>query len=165
MWGHHVVYESRFHSVITTLGGKLYRILEVVLTTAPPKQCRKVIFHTAKFILFTACSKYAQQTATTTTTSKPSIQQKTYCHRERGYYLFPYNGACTMPFKPRDNRLVEHIQPCQQQVCDSLSQAKQHKLSNKARSSPRFRFRKHFPLFPGNSTQWRPLLPWGGGGD
>ena len=33
----HVVYESRPHSVIITLGGHLYRILEVMLTTFPPK--------------------------------------------------------------------------------------------------------------------------------
>jgi hypothetical protein len=34
MWKHHVVYESRPHSVIVTLGGQFYRVLEVVLTTA-----------------------------------------------------------------------------------------------------------------------------------
>jgi hypothetical protein len=67
------------------------------------------------------------------------------------------------PIKPRDNRLVEHIQPRQQQVCDSLPQTKQHNFSNKAHNSPRFRFIKCFPLFPGHSTQWRPLLPKGGG--
>jgi hypothetical protein len=76
MWTHHVVYESRPCSVIISLGGQLYRISEVVLTIAPPKQCRKVISHTTKFILFTLCSKDAQNTTTTTATSIPYIQQK-----------------------------------------------------------------------------------------
>jgi hypothetical protein len=67
------------------------------------------------------------------------------------------------PINPRDNRLVEQIQPHQQQVCGILPQTKKCNFSNKARSSPRFRFRKCFPLFPGCSTQWRPLLPKGGG--
>jgi hypothetical protein len=51
MWKHHVVYESRPRNVIITLGGHLYRIPEVVSTTVPPKQFRKVISHIAKFIL------------------------------------------------------------------------------------------------------------------
>jgi hypothetical protein len=67
------------------------------------------------------------------------------------------------PIKPKDNRLVEQLQPHQQQVCDSLPQTKQCNFSNKACNSPRFRFRKCFSLFPGHSTQWRPLLPKGGG--
>jgi hypothetical protein len=37
MWKHHVVYESRPRSIIVTLGGHLYRIPEVVLTTCPNK--------------------------------------------------------------------------------------------------------------------------------
>jgi hypothetical protein len=37
MWRHHAIYDSRPCSVSITLGGQLYRILEVVLTTAPPK--------------------------------------------------------------------------------------------------------------------------------
>jgi hypothetical protein len=61
------------------------------------------------------------------------------------------------PVKPRDNRLVEHIQPHQKQVRDNLPQTKQHNFFNKACNSPRFRFRKCFPLFSENSNQWRPL--------
>jgi hypothetical protein len=53
MWRCHVIYESQPRSIIVTLGGQLYRIPEVVLTIVPPKQCHKVISHTAKFILFT----------------------------------------------------------------------------------------------------------------
>jgi hypothetical protein len=73
MWKHHDVYESRPRSVIITLGGQLYRILEVVPTTVLPKQCREVISHTAKFILFTVCSKDEHKAIATTTTLAPSI--------------------------------------------------------------------------------------------
>jgi hypothetical protein len=59
--------------------------------------------------------------------------------------------------------LVEHIQPVQQLVCDSVPQTKQQNLSNKARNSPRFIFRTFFPLFHGHSMKWRPLIPKGGG--
>jgi hypothetical protein len=58
---------------------------------------------------------------------------------------------------------VEHIKPHQQQVLESLPHTKQHNFSNKACNSPRFRFKKNFPLFPRHSTQWRPLLPKRGG--
>ena len=67
------------------------------------------------------------------------------------------------PVKPRDNRLVEQIQPRQQQVRDNLPQTKQCNFSNKACNSPRFRFRKRLPLFLEHLMQWRPLLPKEGG--
>jgi hypothetical protein len=38
MWKCHVVYESRPHNVIVSLGGHLYRIPKVVMTIVPPKQ-------------------------------------------------------------------------------------------------------------------------------
>jgi hypothetical protein len=57
MWKFHVVYESRPRSVIVSLGGHLYRIPEVFMTTVPPKQCRKVVSHTIKFSFFTIYSK------------------------------------------------------------------------------------------------------------
>jgi hypothetical protein len=78
MWKCDVVYESRPHSVIVTLGGHLYRIPEVVLTIVPPKKFHKVVSHTAKFSFFTICSKGEQKDTATTTTSPqaPSIQQK-----------------------------------------------------------------------------------------
>ena len=59
MWTLYVVYESRPHRVIITLGDQLYMILEVVLTIVPLKQHHKVISHTAKCILFIVCSKVA----------------------------------------------------------------------------------------------------------
>jgi hypothetical protein len=53
----HAIYESRTHNFIVTLGGHLYRVPEVALTTATSlileKQCHKVIFQTIKFSLFT----------------------------------------------------------------------------------------------------------------
>jgi hypothetical protein len=78
MWKHHVVYESRPRSVIVSLGDHLYRIPEVVPTTVPPKKCRKVVSHTAKFSFFTICSKGEKNDTTTTTAlpQAPSIQQK-----------------------------------------------------------------------------------------
>jgi hypothetical protein len=78
MWKCHAIYESRPRSVIITLGGHLYRIPEEVPTNAPPKQCRKVVSHTTKFIFSTIYSKGEQKDTTTTTTSAqaPSIQQK-----------------------------------------------------------------------------------------
>jgi hypothetical protein len=53
-------------------------IPEVVQTTTPPKQCRKVVSHTTKFIFSTIYSKGEQKdTAATTASAKaPSIQQK-----------------------------------------------------------------------------------------
>ena len=78
MWKRHVIYESRPHSVIVTLGAHLYRIPEVVPTIVPPKKCGKVVSHTAKFRFFTICSK-GEQKDTVTTTASPqasSIQKK-----------------------------------------------------------------------------------------
>jgi hypothetical protein len=65
MWRNHAIYESRARSVIVTLGGHLYMILEVVPTIVPPKQCHKVISHTAKFSLFKIRSKGERKDITT----------------------------------------------------------------------------------------------------
>jgi hypothetical protein len=145
MWKRHVVYESRPHSVIVSLGGHLYRIPEVVLTTVPPKQCRKVVSHTTKFSFFTICSKGEQKDTATTTasTQAPSIQQKqvdkiaTKCK----------DSFCTQA--SHVSRLVKKVQPFQPHVRDNLQQAKQHNFSNKASNSSRCRFNKHFSLSPG----------------
>jgi hypothetical protein len=142
----HVVYESRPCSVIIILGGQLYRIPEVVPTTAPPKQHRKVISHTAKFIIFRVYSKDVQKT---TASSTPSIQQKQIVEETEDIVSSPKMVPTQCPIQPRDKRLVEQIQPLQEQVCDSLPQAKKHNFSNKARNSPSFRFKKLF-----FSLQW-----------
>jgi hypothetical protein len=159
MWKHHAIYESRPHSVIITLGGHLYRIQEVVPTTAPPKQCCKVVSHTTKFIFSTICSKGEQKDTAPTTASAqaPSIQQK----QVDKVVAKHEDSFCTQSSKIA--RLVKKVQTFQPKVHDSLQQAKQRHFSSKARKSPRFRFNNHFPLSPGNSTQWRPLLPKEGG--
>jgi hypothetical protein len=159
MWKHHAIYESRPRSVIITLGGHLYRIPEVVPTTAPPKQCRKVVSHTTKFIFSTICSKAEQKDTATTTTSAqaPSIHQKQVdkvaAKHKDSFYTQSSHVA----------RLVKKVQPFQPQVRDDLQQTKQRNGSNKASNSPRFRFSNRFPLSPSNSMQWRPLLPKEGG--
>jgi hypothetical protein len=159
MWRRHVVYESRPRSVIVTLGGHLYRIPEVVPTIVPPKQCRKVVSHTAKFIFFTICSKGEQKDTATTTASPqaPSIQQKQVDKVvEKRKYSF-----CTQASHVA--RLVKKVQPFQPHVRDNLQQAKQRNFSNKASNSSRCRFNKCFSLSPRHSTQWRPFLPKEGG--
>jgi hypothetical protein len=159
MWKHHAIYESRPRSVIITLGGHLYRIPEVVPTTAPPKQCCKVVSHTRKFIFSTICSKSEQKdTAATTASAKaPSIQQKQVDKVAAKHE----DSFCTQSSKIA--RLVKKVQTFQPQVRDRFPQTKQRDFSSKTSSSPRCRFNKCFSLSPGNSTQWRPLLPKEGG--
>jgi len=61
LWKNHVMYESIPHTVIITLGRKIYRVLEV----APPisislistKQCSKIISLTGKFVFFSIFSQ------------------------------------------------------------------------------------------------------------
>jgi hypothetical protein len=157
MWKHHAIYESRPRSVIITLGSHLYRILEVVPTTAPPKQFRKVVSHTTKFIFSTLCSKGEQNDTATTTAlpQAPSIQQKQV---EKAAAKCKYS-FCTS--SSHVSRLFE--KPQLQQVRDRFPQTKQRDVSTKISSSPRCRFNKCFSLSPGNSMQWRPLLPKEGG--
>ena len=80
-WANHICgYAMLFMSldsvVIVSPRGHLYRIPEVVPTTVPPKKCRKVVSHTAKFSFFTICSKGEQKDIATTTSflKAPSIQ-------------------------------------------------------------------------------------------
>jgi hypothetical protein len=156
MWRRHVVYESRPRSVIVTLGGHLYRIPEVVPTIVPPKKCRKVVSHTAKFNFFTICSKGNIRTLQPLQPPPaPSIQQK---------QVDKVAAKCKYSFcTPSSHvaRLVE--QPQFQQVHDKLPQTKQRDVSSNTSNSPRCRSSKRFSLSPGNSTQWRPLLPKEGG--
>jgi hypothetical protein len=123
MWKHHVVYESRPHSVIVSLGGHLYRIPEVVSTTIPPKTCHKVVSHTVKFSFFIICSKGEQKDTATTTASPqaPSIQQKQVDKAEEKckYSFFTPSSHVSL--------LVEQPQP--QQVRDRLPQTEQSDVS------------------------------------
>jgi hypothetical protein len=157
MWKRHAIYESRPRSVIVTLGGHLYRILEVILTIVPPKQCHKVVSHTTKFNFFTVCSKREQKNTTAASVQAPSIQQK---------QVDKIAAKCKYSFCTQAShvaRLVKKVQPFQPQVHDNLQQAKQCNFSNKASNSSRCKFNKHFSLSPGHSMQWRPLLPKEGG--
>jgi hypothetical protein len=56
LWKRHVLYDSRPHSFIITLGRQLYRIPVVASSTAiyliSSKQCSKVISQIGKFLLF-----------------------------------------------------------------------------------------------------------------
>jgi hypothetical protein len=81
LWKRHVVYDSRPHSVIITLGRKLYRITEV----APPttiylisyKKCSKVISHNENFIFFIIRAHSKQKVTVTSAASTQilSLQQ------------------------------------------------------------------------------------------
>jgi hypothetical protein len=74
LWKRHVVYESRPHTVIITLGNKLYRIPEV----APPttislitaKQCSKIISQTRKFVFLMIHPQGKKKIVATSTTSR-----------------------------------------------------------------------------------------------
>jgi hypothetical protein len=158
MWKRHAIYESRPRSVIITLGGHLYRIPEVVPTTAPPKQCCKVVSHTTKFIFSTICSKGEQKDTATTTASAqaPSIHQKQVDKVAAKHK----DSFCTQ--SSHVARLVKKVQPFQRQVRDDF-----HKLSSATFQQDKQLTKMQiqqmlFPL-PWNSTQWRPLLPKEGG--
>jgi hypothetical protein len=157
MWKRRAVYESRPRSVIVSLGGHLYKIPEVVLTTVPLKKCRKVVSHTAKFSFFTICSKGEHKDTATTTTlpPAPSIQQK-QVNKVATKHKYSF---CT----PSSHVAKLFEQPQPQQIRDKLPQTEQRCVSSKASNSPRCRFNKRFPLSPRNSTQWRPLIPKEGG--
>ena len=144
---------------IIILGGHLYRIPEVVPTTAPPKQCRKVVSHTTKFIFSTICSKGEQTDIATTTasTQAPSIHQKQVDKVAAKHK----DSFCTQASKIA--RLVKKVQTFQPQISDGFPQTKQRDFSSKTSSSPRCRFNKCFSLSPGTSKKWRPLLPKEGG--
>ena len=73
MWKHHVVYESRPHSIIITLEKRLYRIPGVVpkdcVSMILTKQYSKVILQTDKFILFMIHSQNEKKIVATSMTS------------------------------------------------------------------------------------------------
>jgi hypothetical protein len=67
LWKRHVAYESRPHSVIITLDRKLYRITEVVPSTAisliSSKQWTKFISQIKKFVFFMIHTQIEQKVA------------------------------------------------------------------------------------------------------
>jgi hypothetical protein len=80
LWKRHVVYESRPHDVIITLGNKLYRIPEI----APPttislviaKQCSKLISKTRKFVFLMICPHGKRKTVAMTSRQGPTAQKQ-----------------------------------------------------------------------------------------
>jgi hypothetical protein len=80
LWKRHVVYESRPHSVIITLGNKLYRIPEV----APPttislitaKKCSKIISQTRKFVFLMIHPQGKKKVVATASRQGSSTQQQ-----------------------------------------------------------------------------------------
>jgi hypothetical protein len=102
MWKCHVFYESRPHSVIVTLGGQSLQDTRGSSDYCPTKQCRKVISHMTKFILFMIQSEGEQKDTTTTTALAQdlSIQAEVDqqdCRRAQRYSYFTYGGASTLP--------------------------------------------------------------------
>jgi hypothetical protein len=66
----HVMYESRPHTVIVTLGNKLYRILEepppATISLVTAKQCSKIISKTRKFVFLMIHPQGKKKTVATT---------------------------------------------------------------------------------------------------
>lgn len=76
LWKRHAVYESRPHTVIVTLGNKLYRITKVAppttISLVTTKQCNKLISKTRKFIFLMICPQGRKKTMDTTSRQSPS---------------------------------------------------------------------------------------------
>jgi hypothetical protein len=115
MWKRHAIYESRPRSVIITLGGHLYRIPEVVPTTAPPKQCCKVVSHTVKFIFSIIYSKGQQKDTATTT----ALAQAPSIHQKQGDKVATKHKDSFFSQSSHVSRLVKKVQPSQPQVRDN----------------------------------------------
>jgi hypothetical protein len=95
LWKRHVVYESRPHSFIITLNGKLYRIPEEVLPSAISliyaKQCKKVISQTEKFVFFVIFSQSEKKIVATSRAFTPNLstqQNKVDKFMEEYKYIF-----------------------------------------------------------------------------
>jgi hypothetical protein len=166
MWKHHAIYESRPRSVIVTLGGHLYRIPEVVLTTVPPKQCRKVISHTENSSSSQSVQKVNRRTLQplqpwpkTFLSNRSRLQKRKkilFLHLQ--WYLHTAQSSQDTTgwlnrFNPANNRFVTTF--------NKLSSAK---LLQQGKQLTKIQIQQTLsPLPRGNSTQWRPLLPKEGG--
>ena len=77
MWKRHTMYESQPHRVNITLGKQLYKKLEVApkasVSLISAKQCRKVITHTDKYIIFMIHYQAKQKIAATSLTSAQGL--------------------------------------------------------------------------------------------
>jgi hypothetical protein len=121
-------------------GGQLYRIPEIVPTIVPPKQCHKVISHTAKFNLFTIRSE-GEQNDTATSSQDLSIKQKRI-----DKIVDEYQDVLTAPTWVPPHCLIK-----------KGYNITRHTLS----STPSFRFSRSLSVSQENLTQWGPLLPKG----
>ena len=138
MWKRHVVYESRPHSVIVTLGGKLYRIPE---TVAPNKvlQGRKISSHIRK--LFTSqlhlkenirLPPHPQHMVSLLIKHKKKIESLIPHPSEYLYNLIPcIQGA---PPKKIIHTAITTLLGCQRKEASSLQQMS-HQNINSAHSS------------------------------
>jgi hypothetical protein len=83
-------------------------IPKVVPTTVPTKQCHKVIYHTAKFSLFTICSEGEQKDTTTTgaSTQYLSIQHKHIVEGHKNIVASPKGVLPHCPIKKSYNRAL-----------------------------------------------------------
>ena len=79
LWKRHVVYESRPHAVIVTLGNKLYRIPEVpppaAISLVTAKQCSKLISQTRKCVFLMIHPQGKNKTVATTSRHGSSARQ------------------------------------------------------------------------------------------
>jgi hypothetical protein len=80
LWKRHVVYDSRPHDVIITLGNKLYRIPEIeppiAISLVTAKQCSKLIAKTRKFVFLMIRPQGKKKTAATTSRQGPSARHQ-----------------------------------------------------------------------------------------
>jgi hypothetical protein len=80
LWKRHVVYESRPHVVIITLGNKLYRIPEIAppttISLVTAKQCSKLISKTRKFVFLMIRPQGKKKTVAMTSRQGPSARQQ-----------------------------------------------------------------------------------------
>jgi hypothetical protein len=76
LWKRHVVYESRPHAFIITLGNKMYRIPEIAPPTSislvTAKQCSKIISKTKKFFFLMIHPQGKKKTVAMTSRQGPS---------------------------------------------------------------------------------------------
>ena len=92
MWKHHVVYKSGPRTVIVTLGGKIYWILEIVAPNTV-SQGRKISSHIKKLFLFTIVSKGKHQI-----TSTPSTQG-IYAHKTQEENIVVVSSSIRVPLR------------------------------------------------------------------
>jgi hypothetical protein len=109
LWKHHVVYESRPHSVIINLNKKLYRIPEAIhpssISLISTKQCRKVISQTGKFIFFVI---HSQSKRNITTTSRASMTNLSTQQKKLDKVMEEYSCIFSSPTRVPLHCKVKH---------------------------------------------------------